>query len=114
MKRSALVLILAPLIMSACAGSNPPAAPASHPPIADLSCPSEPDVTAMLAQDPTGLSFDMAVRQAGEACRAALKRVCLWHRERGAQVDWSEVEISTASATTAIDESFLDHGPYLG
>jgi hypothetical protein len=58
----------------------------SHPPIVDLNCPAEPQVAAMLARDPTGLEFDMAVREAGEQCRQALARVCRWHKERGAEV----------------------------
>jgi hypothetical protein len=37
-----------------------------------------------MAADPTGLSWDKAVREAGQACRDALARVCRWHVERGA------------------------------
>lgn len=44
----------------------------------------------MLAADPTGLQFDMAVRAAGEACRQSLARVCRWHKERGAAVTCPE------------------------
>jgi hypothetical protein len=44
----------------------------------------EPDIAAMLAADPTGLTFDVAVREAGQACRDALARVCQWHKDRGA------------------------------
>jgi hypothetical protein len=40
----------------------------------------------MLAADPSGVTFDAAVREAGQACRDALARVCRWHRERGAEV----------------------------
>lgn len=40
----------------------------------------------MLAADPTGLMFDVAVRAAGAACRDALARVCRWHKERGAEL----------------------------
>ena len=58
----------------------------SSPPAADLSCPAEPDVAAMLAADPSGLAFDVAVREAGEGCRASLAGVCRWHRDRGADV----------------------------
>lgn len=39
----------------------------------------------MLASDPTGLSFDMAVMKAGEQCRRALARVCRWHKKMGAE-----------------------------
>jgi len=39
----------------------------------------------MLA-DPTGLEFDIAVRNAGEDCRRALARVCRWHQRLGAEV----------------------------
>lgn len=67
--------------------NNPPASPASYPPVADLTCPAEPEIAAMLASDPTGLSFDIAVRAAGEQCRSALRRVCEWHKARGATVD---------------------------
>lgn len=87
MKLATIPLLAAALITSACQNSNPPAAPASHPPIVDLSCPAEPQIDAMLAVDPTGLSFDVAVREAGQACRDALARVCRWHKERGAKVD---------------------------
>jgi hypothetical protein len=78
--------ILALLITSASACNKQPVASISHPPAVDLSCPSEPDVAAMLATDPSGLTFDAAVREAGEQCRQALARVCRWHKERGAQV----------------------------
>lgn len=81
-----LVPILAALTMSACLGSKPPVATASHPPLADLTCPAEPDVMKMLAADPSGLAFDVAVREAGEGCRSALLRVCRWHQERGARL----------------------------
>jgi hypothetical protein len=70
--RSAMVLI--------------PATPASHPPVADLTCPEEPGIQALLMLDPTGLTFDKAVREVGQVCRDALARVCRWHAERGAQV----------------------------
>lgn len=86
MKPAVLVPILALLITNACAGNRPPAAAASHPPTVDLTCLAEPDVVKLLEADPTGLSFDIAVRQAGEACRQALMRVCAWHKERGADV----------------------------
>ena len=86
MKHAATALIPALLITAACAPNRPPAAPASHPPIADLVCPDEPDIVAALADDPTGLAFDKAAREAGQACRDALARVCRWHKERGADV----------------------------
>jgi hypothetical protein len=86
MKHAALVPILALLITSACAGNKPPAAPASHPSIADLTCPDEPDIIALLAADASGLQFDKSVREAGQACRDALARVCRWHKDRGADV----------------------------
>lgn len=86
MKLVALALIPALLITNACASNRPPATPASHPPIADLSCPDEPDVVAMLEADPSGVTFDAAVRNAGQECRDALARVCRWHKERGADV----------------------------
>ncbi len=84
----ALTLPLAALLtIAASACSKPPELVVSHPPIVDLSCPAEPDVVAMLADDPSGLSFDIAVREAGASCRAALLRVCSWHKARGAAVD---------------------------
>jgi hypothetical protein len=86
MKLVAIPLLGALLITNACASSSQHAQTVSSPPIADLTCPAEPDVVAMLAQDPSGLSFDIAVRQAGESCRQALIRVCTWHKERGADV----------------------------
>jgi hypothetical protein len=86
MKPVRLALILALPTIVACQPSNPRAVSASHPPAADLVCPAEPDVAAMLSQDPTGLQFDMAVREAGQGCREALARVCRWHKERGADV----------------------------
>jgi hypothetical protein len=86
MKHFMKVATPALLIMSVSACNNPPALAISHPPIVDLTCPAEPDVAAMLAQDPSGLAFDVAVRAAGEQCRAALIRVCNWHKERGADV----------------------------
>jgi hypothetical protein len=86
MKHAALAVIPALLITSACESSRPRAASASHPPIADLTCPDEPDVVAALAADPSGVTFDVAVRKAGQDCRDALARVCRWHKERGADV----------------------------
>jgi hypothetical protein len=83
MKLVTILLLAALPTMSACASNNPPAAIASHPPIADLTCPDEPDVVAMLAADPSGVTFDAAVRKAGQDCRDALARVCRWHKERG-------------------------------
>ncbi len=68
-------------------GCSKPELVVSSPPAVDLACPAEPDVTAMLADDPSGLSFDIAVREAGASCRAALLRVCSWHKARGAAVD---------------------------
>jgi hypothetical protein len=41
----------------------------------------------MLASDPSGVTFDAAVRAAGQQCRDALRRVCQWHKDRGANVD---------------------------
>lgn len=41
----------------------------------------------MLAADPSGLTFDKAVREAGEDCRRALARVCRWHKRQGMQID---------------------------
>lgn len=70
--------------------SRPPAPASSHPPTVDLNCPAEPDIEAMLASDPSGLTFDMAVRTAGQQCRDALARVCRWHKERGAKVTCPE------------------------
>jgi hypothetical protein len=90
MKLVAIPLLAALLITVACQPNNPPAAPASHPPIADLNCPAEPDVVAMLLADPSGVSFDAAVRKAGQDCRDALARVCRWHKERGAAVSCPE------------------------
>jgi hypothetical protein len=84
MKPAMKAAILALLITSACACSNQRVASVSHPPSADLTCPLEPDIAAMLAADPTGLTFDVAVREAGQACRDALARVCQWHKDRGA------------------------------
>ena len=77
---------LALLITSASSCNNPPAPSASHPPIVDLNCPAEPEVVAMLEADPSGVTFDAAVRKAGQECRDALARVCRWHKERGAEV----------------------------
>lgn len=67
--------------------NNPPAPAASHPPIVDLNCPAEPAIEAMLELDPSGVTFDAAVREAGQACRDTLARVCRWHKERGAKVN---------------------------
>jgi hypothetical protein len=44
----------------------------------------------MLLADPSGVSFDAAVRKAGQDCRDALARVCRWHKERGAAVSCPE------------------------
>jgi hypothetical protein len=41
----------------------------------------------MLAADPSGVTFDAAVRSAGQQCRDALHRICMWHRERGMVID---------------------------
>jgi hypothetical protein len=41
----------------------------------------------MLSSDPSGVSFDAAVRAAGQQCRDALHRVCQWHKDRGAKLD---------------------------
>lgn len=82
--------ILALLTMPALSCNNPPAPEASHPPAADLHCPAEPDIVALLIEDPSGLAFDKAVRTAGEECRLALARVCRWHQERGAFVTCPE------------------------
>jgi hypothetical protein len=79
-------LIAAALIMTASSCNNPPAPAVSRPPIVDLNCPAEPDIVAALAEDPSGLLFDVAVRAAGQACRDALARVCRWHKERGSDV----------------------------
>jgi hypothetical protein len=59
----------------------------SSPPALDLVCPAEPDIAVALLSDPSGLSWDIAVREAGQACRDALHRVCEWHKARGAVVD---------------------------
>jgi hypothetical protein len=40
----------------------------------------------MMTADPSGVTFDAAVRKAGQDCRDALARVCRWHKERGAAV----------------------------
>lgn len=77
-------LLAAVLTMSASACNKPPVVSISHPPSADLLCPAEPDIAALMAADPTGLQFDIAVRAAGQACRDALARVCQWHKDRGA------------------------------
>lgn len=88
LKRSALAWILALPIIAA-SGCNKPPVPqsASSPPVIDLVCPAEPDIAAMLLIDPSGLSFDIATRAAGQACRDALHRVCEWHKERGVVVN---------------------------
>ena len=57
-----------------------------HPTAEDLHCPVEPDLVMLLAQDPTGLKFDKAVREAGEDCRRALARVCRFHKRLGMDV----------------------------
>ncbi len=80
----AAILVLP--IMLVLPGCKTPAPAISHPPIVDLACPKEPDVVEMLKADPSGLAFDMAVREAGDACRQALARTCRWHKERGADV----------------------------
>ncbi len=85
--RNYKMLIPALLIIAASGCNNPPAPSASHPPIVDLACPGEPEIAALLAADPSGLSFDVAVRAAGQQCRDALARVCRWHKERGAEVN---------------------------
>ena len=87
MKPVKIPLLAALLTTAACQPSSPPAALASAPPPADLTCPAEPDVVAMLAADPSGVTFDAAVRSAGQQCRDALRRVCMWHRERGLKID---------------------------
>jgi acetyl esterase/lipase len=82
-----MILLLAALpITSACQPSSPHVALASHPPSVDLTCPDEPLIDAMLVADPSGVTFDAAVRKAGQDCRDALARVCRWHQERGAVV----------------------------
>ena len=86
-KLARLGLIPALLTISAFKCSNERVNSASSPPAADLTCPAEPDVVKMLAADPSGLAFDVAVREAGEGCRSALLRVCRWHQERGAELD---------------------------
>lgn len=88
-KLALLAPTLGLLSMSACGFNRPPVATASSPPLADLTCPAEPDVVKMLVADPSGLAFDVAVREAGEGCRSALLRVCRWHQERGAKVTCS-------------------------
>ncbi len=85
MKLATILLLVALPIMSACGSSNRPAA-IGAPPAVDMACPAEPDVVEMLKADPSGLTFDMAVREAGEGCRQNLARVCRWHKERGADV----------------------------
>ena len=72
--------------MTACENNRPRAASISHPPSADLACPAEPDIEALLIADPSGLAFDIAVREAGQSCRDALARVCQWHKDRGANL----------------------------
>lgn len=86
MKLVQIPLLAALLIMSACGHNKPPVATVSHPPTVDLACPVEPDIAVALAADPTGLSWDVAVREAGQACRDALARVCRWHVARGLDV----------------------------
>jgi hypothetical protein len=78
--------IAALLTMTACGSNKQPVATISHPPTADLTCPGEPEIDAMLAADPSGLLFDVAVRSAGQACRDAVARLCRWHKERGLDV----------------------------
>jgi hypothetical protein len=84
LRQSARALIPALLITAASGCNNAPAPQSSSsPPVVDLTCPAEPDVAAMLAFDPSGLAFDVAVRTAGQQCRDALHRVCQWHKDRG-------------------------------
>lgn len=90
MKPVAILLLVALPITAACGSNRPPATAASHPPTADLVCPGEPDIVAMLEADPSGVTFDAAVRKAGQDCRDALARVCRWHKERGAAVTCPE------------------------
>ncbi len=85
MKLALTPSLVVALTMTACGSSNPPVQ-ISHPPLVDLTCPGEPDIVVSLMADPSGLAFDIATRSAGESCRAALKRVCAWHKERGAEV----------------------------
>lgn len=86
MKLATILLLVALPITAACNSNRPPVASASHPPIADLNCPDEPGIVAMMTADPSGVTFDAAVRKAGQDCRDALARVCRWHKERGAAV----------------------------
>jgi hypothetical protein len=79
------ILALPIMLASSCSNQQGPQTSPS-PPARDLVCPSEPDAAAMLAADPTGLQFDIAVRAAGEECRRALARVCRWHKKMGADV----------------------------
>ena len=87
MKLATILLLAALPITSACGNSSSRVQTVSSPPSADLVCPAEPDVVAMLSADPSGVTFDAAVRKAGQDCRDALARVCRWHKERGADVD---------------------------
>jgi hypothetical protein len=64
-----------------------------HPPVSDLVCLIEPAVQSeeTLTVDPAaGLAFDQAVLLAGRDCRDALKRVCGWHKDRGAPIETCE------------------------
>jgi hypothetical protein len=90
MKLVAIPLLAALLTIGASGCNKEPVATISHPPTADLNCPAEPEIEAMLAADPSGVTFDAAVRKAGQDCRDALARVCRWHKERGADVNCPE------------------------
>lgn len=86
MKPVPTLLLAVLLTTGACSANSPHAETVSSPPAADLVCPAEPDIAAALLTDPSGLSWDIAVREAGESCRQALARVCRWHQQRGAEV----------------------------
>lgn len=74
--------------MSGC--SKPPVRTVSdHPPVSDLVCliePAVPDEVTLTVDPNAGLNFDKAALLAGRDCRDALKRVCGWHKDRGAQI----------------------------
>lgn len=86
--------LIAALLFSGASGCNKPPAPAtaSSPPAIDLTCPAEPQALtdAQVIADTDGSleqQFEIDAIMAGRACRDALHRVCMWHKERGATVD---------------------------
>lgn len=97
--RRLMVAIPALLIMSASGcSSRPERLVVQHPPAKDLfctklpdgtvecPCPDEPDIVTEMQADPSGLTFDVKTRAAGQKCRDSFGRLRQWHQDQGAKV----------------------------